>query len=645
LNLQSPLKFDKSTFFTYELISKDETQKYIQHFDKFATKKIDEERTKFSFTAFGRDRFSIVHQWEVNDIEGSWEAIKEESGYFDDTKISRGYVNDFNLFLIHIPYLPYDVIVLNSELDPQKISQVTSYNDLLNIFSSINQFMEKFQGIIYRSGSIGKFRPCYVKFEIIEDGKEIQNQIKSLTNLKNNKKLDNKKQIREYYNISKKFRILHFDKEWQKSDMQSLILKQNSFSIIGFLDRMPNRMTYSNFEVIFRKKERQANWAQNTFFKGIDHDFSTYFHFVSIHLFLHYTINQLDKLEVEFDNLVSEYREIRNKDFKEQESLYQQISDLSENLFFIKSDLNLIDFEQKNLLSTTMNNLPNYNLISEEQYSSENSFSIGMLQATFENGKNSLKNIFEKLSGIQKKTDDLKDKFEKKIMLENSQVNVDLSKKSVDLSEKSITLSEKSVENQESMKNQAKLTNRFTIVVVIMTAALLIFTGAVFYYTSVQFSIENFESEFVTNYPEISLVDKYAFRQFEYLEPFKLNTITSHSYRVTVSVVEDSFEIHSNGECVLGNVPEITMIEPSVFFLDSGANEKSAEPKFRLSFDKFPYSNHIGNEGSVDHIVGHMKIQMVAENLQISEPDKIETVRTRVTVPLLSNYTNIHCEK
>lgn len=624
MNLKSPLKFDNSTLFTYELIPKNETQKYIQQFDKFSTRKKEDE-PKFTFTFFGRDRTSTVHQWEIKDIEQYWKEIKEESNKFlDTTEFSRKYVNNFTLFLIKIPYFPYDVIVVKSELDSQKISQVTSHNELLNIFNSINNFMNRFQGIIYKSGTYGKYRPCYVKFEIKENDKDVDSQLQQITKLENNKKLEDKKQINQYYNLSKKFRISHFDKEWQKSDMLSLILKQNSFSIIGFLNRIPNRMTYSNFEIIFRKKQRTVNWAQNTVFRGLDYDFSTFFHFVSIQLFLHYVINNLDKLEAEFDNLISEYKEIRAKKFKEQEKLYQKISDLSENLFFIKSDLNLMNFELENPLSIAIKQLPNYNLISDDQYSSDNSFSIGMLQATFENGKNSVNRILEKLSVIQKKTDDLKDKFDKKIMFENS--------------ENSVKLAKESGKTQKSMKWQGRIT-------IGLTVAVLVLTGAILNYTYTQFEIENFESEFLVNNPHIVLGDRFAFQQFEYLIPIEINALTSHSYRVNVSPIEDSFKLQNYGECFLGKAPEIIMIEPMVFFLDSGANENSIEPKFRLNYEAFPNSYQINQERTVNHSVGNIQFKIEAQNLQIPE-DKVTLYKNvGVSIPFPSDATDKFCDR
>ncbi len=630
MNLQSPLKFDKSTFFTYELIPKDETQKYIEQFDKSATRIVDENQTKFSFTFFGRDHTATILQWDVSDVDSCWEEIKDELNNFYDTEESRKYVKDFSLFLVQIPYFPYDAMILKSELDSQKINQVKSYNDFQNIFSSINQYIERFQGIIYKSGSIGKSRPFYVKFEVEQDEKNIQNQLKKIAVFEKNKKLENKKQIEEYYKTSKFFRIDHFDKDWKEKEMQSLVKKQNSFSVIGFLDFRHYKMTYCNFEVIFRKKERQANWARNTVFRGIDYDFSTYFHFVSIHLYLYYMINNLDKLEVKFENLVSEYRKIKNKDFKVQEELYQKISDLSENLFFINSDLNLIRFEQEKLLSNSMQMLSNYNLISDEQYSTENYFSRGMLEATFENGKNSLNIILEKLSQIQKKTDDLRDKFDKKIIFENSAI--------------SVNLATESVKTQKNMSWQGWFTILLTLGLFALTIALLAATNNLLIYTTAQFEIENFPPEFDINYPEIVLIDDLGLKQLYYLNPLTINSLTSHNYVVTIYAVEDSFEVHGAGKCLLGDPPPISLINNSTIYLESGANEESREPSFRLSFDKFPYSIWINHENATYHSVGSMTFNIEIKNLQIEGDEQTISRNAKMIVPVPSKYYQDTCK-
>lgn len=630
MNLQSELNFDKASFFTYELIQKSDTKKFIEQFDKFASQK-PKEGPNFSFTFYGRDHTSILHQWELNDTEQCWKELETELDFFDTTKLSKKYVNNFALFLVELPYLPYNVIVIKNELDSNKISQINSQNELLNIFHPLNRFMDRFIGIISKSGKSGKYRPCYVKFEIEENEKLIDEKLKKIKNFEKLKKLESQKEKKQYFDLSKELRITHFDKEWQKSDLLSIILKQNSFSIIGFLDRMPNRMTLSNFEIVFKKQKRMMNWAQNTAFRGLDYDFDTYFHYASIHIFLNNVVNQLDVLDGEFDKLVTEYKEIREKSFKEQETLYQKISDLSENLFFIKSDMNLVSFELENPLSLTMKQLPNYNLMSKDQYDEENYFSRGMLQATFENSKNSINRITEKLSVTQKKVDDLKEKFDKKIILENSQ--------------SSVNLAVQSSKTQGIMKKQGYATIGLSAVVILLTISLLQLTGNLLDYTSTQFEIENFESKFLINNPYIVLREQHSFEQFEYLIPIEINSLTSHSYRLTVYPIENSFELQNFGECFLGGAPEIVMIEPSIFFIDSGANDRTIEPKFRLGFEKFPRSNQINKENSVYHSVGKIQFQIIAQNLQISDDTMILQKNVGVSIPYPSNLTNSLCGK
>lgn len=50
----------------------------------------------------------------------------------------------------------------------------------------------------------------------------------------------------------------------------------------------------------------------------------------------------------------------------------------------------------------------------------KNTFSNGMLEAVFKHNQNRLKQNYAKLSELQKKGSDLKDKFEKDIIFENT---------------------------------------------------------------------------------------------------------------------------------------------------------------------------------------------------------------------------------
>ena len=630
MNLQSQLNFDKASFFTYELIQKSDTKKFIDQFDKFATQK-PKEGPDFSFTFYGRDHTAVEHQWEVNDLEQCWKEIEKELGYFDKVDTTKEYVNTFELFIVELPYLPYDTIILKSQLNHQKISQIHSRNDLLNILFPLNRFMDRFPGIISKSNNSGKYRPCYLKFEIEDSGKNIEKNLKQIKQFDSLKNLESDKDKKQYFDLSKKFRHIHFEKEWQKSDLLSINFKQNSFSILGFLFQLPNQMSHTTYEIIFKKQQRTVNWAQNTAFRRLDYDFSTFFHFSSISLFLTHTINQIDKLDADFINLVSKYKALKTKNFKEQEELYQKITDLSETLFFIKSDLNLTSFELENPLSMTMHRIPNYNLLNENDYSSKNSFSRGLLQAIFENSKNSITRITEKLSINQKKVDDLKEKFDKKITFENSQASVDLAIQSS--------------KTQSTMKNQGYATIVLSVVIIVLTIALLQSTGNLLEYTSTQFQIENFESEFMINNPHIVLREWHSFDQFDYLTPIEINSLTSHNYRLTAYPIVDSFELQSFGECFLGSAPEIVMIEPSIFFVDSGANDRTIEPTFRLGFEKFPYSNQINKENSVYHSVGKIQFEIVAQNLQIPSDTRVFQKNVGVSIPYPSDAADRLCKK
>ena len=425
LNLQSSLCFNSATFFTYELIPKSDTKKYIEHFDKHATRQ-PLGGPSFSFTYYERDYTAVVHQWKIDNIEESWAIIRDfVHNTMDTTDQTRQYVDNFTLFLVELPYLPYNAIIIKSRLNASEISKVNSYNELLNILYPLNNYMDNFEGFLYKSEARGKYRPCYVKFEIEKTDLEITKQIKIIDKLEKTSKLKPGEELAQYFETSQLLRIAHYGKEQVDSDLLTVIHKQNSFSILGFLERRPEFLTYSNFEIIFRPTQRWFHWASNTILHGIgDDDFATYFHFVSIHLFHNYLGKQLDQFDSDFNDLVSKYSEIKTGNFQEQDTLYQEISDFSEKLFFIKSGLDLIDFALKYPLQSAITNLPNFNLLSKVQYSYKKFSSSGVLKATFQGAKISMNNICKRLDIIQKKGDALKDKFEKKILFENSQTSI-----------------------------------------------------------------------------------------------------------------------------------------------------------------------------------------------------------------------------
>jgi len=436
-------KFDTATFFAYEMIAKEDLKKCISSFDVEANRISGDDRPKYSFSYFGRNRTNIVYKWEINDLDDCWKQIEEESQLRPSwPEMTKPFVKKFTLFAVEIPYLPYDAIVLKTDMDAEKAISVISSNEQLNVLAAINSIMERYPGIIKKFNKGWKYRPCYLKFEVTQDGKQIDEKAKKIKELLENKELDTDVELKKYYDASKALRIHHYDKDHKDWNALTLIRKQDAFSLIGYLDHMPDTMTYSNYEIVVKKKNRMLNWARNTVFGAeLDYDFAVYFHYVSIHLFLRDKLGDLDELEVEFDGLVTEYRNIENKSISGKDDLYQRLVGLDEKLYFVKSDLNLIEFELNNPLLETMKRIPNFNLISPEQYSQEKRFSTGMLEATYTNSKNSLVRIDEKLSRMQKKTLDLKDKLDKKIMLENTVFMAKYSSRSFWLSVFTVALS------------------------------------------------------------------------------------------------------------------------------------------------------------------------------------------------------------
>lgn len=416
------LCFSKAEFYTYELIPKSKTKNYLKNFDDSAPRVKNEKGTKFSSKYFGRDFTNIVHEWELKDgLDMCWKQIDEFDSFMHWSQYSKPFVKEFRLFLVEIPYLPFDLVLVKTILDENHVKKITDSNEQLNILASINYFMKRFPEIIENLGYGPKTRPCYLKFEVNVSDEWIKNHLKDIKLLGQTKELDNKSKLKKYYEASTNLRINHFDLNDVDYKMMNVFVKGNSFSVLGFLEGFSTDITYNNYEISFNPKEKRLNWAMHTAFNNeIDYDFSNLVHFVSIGLFLIYTLRKLDDSEVEFDKLISEYRNLGTKSVEDKKQLYHKLNTFEEELYFIKSDLDKIDFVLKNPLTNTMRAIINHNLISPKQYEEGNNFSMGMLEAVFTNNKNGLKQILEKLSDLNKKGLDLKNKFEKDTVFENT---------------------------------------------------------------------------------------------------------------------------------------------------------------------------------------------------------------------------------
>lgn len=419
---ESILEFSKAEFYAYELILKKETKRYLENFDESASRLNNKDGVKHTSTFFGRDFTHVIHEWELKDgLEKCWMRIDEFDNFMEWSKFAKEYVKEFNLFLIEIPYLPYDLVIIKTILNEKKAIEVTDSNDQLNILASVNSFMKRFPGVINDLGFGDKSRPCYLKFEIDVDDAFIKNKVKKIKILQRNKELKNENQLKKYYEISQQLRIKHFDPGSSDYKMMTIFIKGKSLSILGFLEGLTNEFVYNNYEISFNPKNKVLMWAINTVFSNkIDYEFSNLAHFISISLFLTYSLRKLDDYEVNFDKLVSEYRKLDEKNSEEKKDLYHKLNDFDEQVFFIKSDLEQINFALKNPLNNSLNMIRNYNLISPKQYEKGYNFSNGMLEAIFRNNKNALKQICNKLSDLQKKGADFKNKFEKDIIFENT---------------------------------------------------------------------------------------------------------------------------------------------------------------------------------------------------------------------------------
>jgi hypothetical protein len=415
------LSFSKAEFYTYELIPKNKTKDYLKNFDESASR-VEDKKGAISSKYFGRDFTNVVHEWELKDgLVKCWEQIDEFDNFMHWSQYSKPFVKKFQLFLVEIPYFPYDLVLVKAILDEKRVKEITDSNEQLNTIASINYFMKRFPEVIENLGYGEKKRPCYLKFEVDVNEEYVKNHAKEIKILGQTKELNNKNKLKKYYAASKNLRISHFDCKDLDYKMMSIFTKGNSISVLGFLEGYTTNLTYNNYEISFNPKEKMLMWAMHTGFNNeIDYDFSNYVHFVSIGLFLTYALRKLDDREVDFDKLVLEYRNLSTKSLEEKKQLYHKLNEFEEEIYFIKSDLEKIDFVLKNPLTNVMKMILNYNLISPKQYEDGNIFSTGMLEAVFVNNKSGLKQILEKLSDLNKKVLDLQNKFEKDTIFENT---------------------------------------------------------------------------------------------------------------------------------------------------------------------------------------------------------------------------------
>lgn len=420
--------FNKVEAYSYEMILKEETKNYLKNFDESASRKNGKEGTKFSSTYFGRDFTNIIHEWELkNGLAKCWERIDEFDKFaqFDTipntSEMGKPYVKEFKLFLIEIPYLPYDLVIIKTVLDENKIQKVIDTNDQLNILMSINDYFDRFPSIIKKTMYGGKHRPCYLKLDVNVENSWIDNKLTEIKTLEKNKELKNESELVKYYDASQKLRIKYFDPNDIDHKMMSVFVKGKSISVLGFLEGFTNEIRYNNYEISFNPKDESLMWATHTAFHNqIDYNFSNQIHFISIAIFLIYILRKLDDYEVNFTTLISKYKTLKSKNSNEKKEFYHQLNNFEEELFFVKSDLEKIDFVLQNPLNETMKSIRTYNLISPKQFETKYNFSEGMLKTIFDINKNELKRIEEKLSNLQHKGSDLKNKFEKDIVFDNT---------------------------------------------------------------------------------------------------------------------------------------------------------------------------------------------------------------------------------
>lgn len=206
------------------------------------------------------------------------------------------------------------------------------------------------------------------------------------------------------------------------------------------------------------------------------------------------------------------------------------------------------------------------------------------------------------------------------------------------ISRSSLRLAKESEKTQKSMKRQGSVN-------IVLSGAIISLTIIFSIFTIEEFYIENFDPQFSVNRPHLILVDPHQFQQYEYLIPIQLNTMTSHSYKYTVSIMENSIEVQNFGHCFFEETPEIVSSEPTIFFLSSNGADREIEPRFHLNYeDTLPYFSPEKMERTVLYSVGSIKFEILAQDLQDTKKFEVITVNAGLSMRIPSVDPQ-NCEK
>lgn len=422
--------FDKVECFAFEMILKNETKKYIQNFDESANR-IKKDGVKMSSSIHGRDTTFKSHEWDLNGgLESCWDEIDENdiskhvAGIEPDSKRTKPHVKKFRLFLIEAPHLPYDFIVFNAIMDEVKITEVTDPNSLLNILIPMNEYVDRFPGIINSTILSGRNRPCYIKFHSKDGDSKKDLFEKELKILMENQNKTDDKNIKKYLSASQKLSLTHFKLDSLNHDLTTVTLKEGYFSLLGFLHPITSGISIhlSNFEIIFEKSKISNHvWGWNThFLNDIDIHFSTHLLFVSAIIFLLYLIRKCDEFKIKLKELLADYQQEKTKKSFSHEEFYKKLADFNDNLLFMNNELDSISFFITESLSRTISSIRTFPLMTERKDKPRQYHREGFLKEIHELSKSQIPIIQTKLDELKQHTSQLKNKFHDDILLKNT---------------------------------------------------------------------------------------------------------------------------------------------------------------------------------------------------------------------------------
>lgn len=231
----------------------------------------------------------------------------------------------------------------------------------------MNEYVDRFPGIINSTIVGGRNRPCYIKFHSKEGDSKIELFDKELRILRENQNKTDDESVKKYFSSSQKLCLTHFKLDSLNHDLTTVTLKEGYLSLLGFLHPMTIGIPVhlSNFEFVFQKSRISNHvWGWQThFLNDIDIHFSTHLLLVSTIIFLLHLIRKCDKFKIKLKDLLTNYQQ--NKKSLSDKEFYNKLTDYEENLLFMNDELDSVSFFINESLSRTISNIRTFPLMTE----------------------------------------------------------------------------------------------------------------------------------------------------------------------------------------------------------------------------------------------------------------------------------------